>query len=254
MPTRQSCIKAAACGQALPGYRQRQSRYPLRAGRKSAAPDRHRTTRPHTELTSSRVPRQVLGAAAKPKQFLESIFRPEVDQRTQPCAITATQGRIACVCMAPPPVLGEAPHFHEHGCATYASQGKIAVGLANKDPVSEQTCYGITSSHMRWTHRGSTCPPEGSIKPEPRQREQGGTEGGEQILRESWSWLATSATQRGRRCQGPSRTRTSTRLRCLRRWRKRIPTMTTCEHPAVAKAGFMRAGAWRPWATTSCCG
>ena len=86
------------------------------------------------------------------------------------------------------------------------------------------------------------------------QREQGGTEGGEQILRESSSWLATSATQRGRRCQGPSRTRTSTRLRCLRRWRKRIPTMTTCEHPAVAKAGFMRAGAWRPWATTSCCG
>ena len=171
MPTRQSCIKAAACGQALPGYRQRQSRYPLRAGRKSAAPDRHRTTRPHTELTSSRVPRHaLLGAAAKPKQFLESIFRPEVDQRTQPCAITATQGRIACVCMAPPPVLGEAPHFHEHGCATYASQGKIAVGLANKDPVSEQTCYGITSSHMRWTHRGSTCPPEGSIKPEPPGR------------------------------------------------------------------------------------
>ena len=127
MPTRQSCIKAAACGQALPGYRQRQSRYPLRAGRKSAAPDRHRTTRPHTELTSSRVPRQVLGAAAKPKQFLESIFRPEVDQNTQPCAITATQGRIACVCMAPPPVLGEAPHFLEHGCATYASQENTGI-------------------------------------------------------------------------------------------------------------------------------
>ena len=139
--------------------------------------------------------------------------------------------------------------------------GHIAVGLANKDRYPSKhasvshphTCAGLTEAQLalRKDQRSRSLLAEG---PEGGGKKRGlcgslglGWPQGNQAG-------PGSATQRGRRCQGPSRTRTSTRLRCLRRWRKRIPTMTTCEHPAVAKAGFMRAGAWRPWATTSCCG